>query len=61
MPKQAETERDGEINPQNYNIIFFLGQFRCYESTEVDSRTWLRVPSGTLWSTSNDAHQGVEI
>ena len=22
-----------------------------YESTEVDRRTWLHVPSGTLWST----------
>ena len=31
------------------------------ESTEVDRRTWLYVPSGTHWSTSNDANQGVEI
>ena len=23
-----------------------------YESTEVDRRTWLHVPSGTLWSRS---------
>ena len=23
-----------------------------YESTEVDRRTWLHVPSGTLWSGS---------
>ena len=28
-----------------------------YESTEVDRRTWLHVPSGTLWSTSSDTHQ----
>ena len=25
-----------------------------YESTEVDRRTWLHVPSGTHWSTSSD-------
>ena len=32
-----------------------------YESTEVDRRTWLHVPSGTHWSISNDTHQVVEI
>ena len=32
-----------------------------YESTEVDRRTWLYVPSGTHWSTSSDTHQVVEI
>ena len=32
-----------------------------YESTEVDRRTWLHVPSGTLWSTSMDTYQVVEI
>ena len=32
-----------------------------YESTEVDRRTWLLVPSGTHWSTSSDTHQVVEI
>ena len=32
-----------------------------YESTEVDRRTWLHVPSGTHWSTSIDTHQAVEI
>ena len=32
-----------------------------YESTEVDRRTWLHVPSGTHWSTSSDTHQEVEI
>ena len=31
-----------------------------YESTEVDRRTWLHVPSGTPWSTSSDTHQVVE-
>ena len=32
-----------------------------YESTEVDHRTWLHVPSRTHWSTSSDTHQVVEI
>ena len=30
-------------------------------STEVDCRTWLHVPPGTLWSTSSDTQQVVEI
>ena len=34
---------------------------KCYESTEIDRRTWLHVPSGTLWSTSSDTHKVVEI
>ena len=32
-----------------------------FESTEVDCRTWLRVTSGTQWSTSSDTRQVVEI
>ena len=32
-----------------------------YESTEVDRRTWLHVPSGTLLSTSSDTREVVEI
>ena len=32
-----------------------------YESTEVDRRTWLHVPSGNRWTTSSDTHQVVEI
>ena len=32
-----------------------------YESTEVDRRTWLHVPSGTPWSTSSDTNQVVAI
>ena len=32
-----------------------------YDSTEVDRRTWLHVPSGTHWSTSSETHQVVEI
>ena len=66
MPTQAETKRDGVINPQNYNFNKFLTRktlmlSKRYESTEVDRRTWLHVPSGTHWSTSSDTHQVVEI
>ena len=32
-----------------------------HESTDVDPRTWLHVPSETLLSTSSDTHQVVEI
>ena len=32
-----------------------------YESTEVDRRTWLHVPSRTHWSTRGDTQQVVEI
>ena len=32
-----------------------------YDSTEVERKTWLHVPSGTPWSTSSDTHQVVEI
>ena len=32
-----------------------------YESTEVDRRTKLHVPSGTHWSTGSDTHHVVEI
>ena len=34
---------------------------KCYESTEVGRKTWLPVPSGTLWSTSSGIRQVVEI
>ena len=64
VPKQAEARRDGVIDPQNYNFNFKTEHFdalKCYESTEVDLRTWLHVPSGTHWSNSSDSHQVVEI
>ena len=65
VPKQAEAKRDGVINPQNYNFNqFYKDNFdalKRYESTAVDRRTWLQVPSGTHWSTSSDTHQVVEI
>ena len=64
--KQAEAKRDGVINPQNYNFNQFktrkiLMLSERYESTKVDRRTWLHLPSGTHWLTSSDTHQVVEI
>ena len=32
-----------------------------FESIEVNRRTWLHVPSGTLWSTSSDTLRVVNI
>ena len=61
--KQAEAKRDGVINPQNYKFKQFLirkfDALKRYESTEVDRRTWLYVPSGTLWSTSSDTQNSI--
>ena len=58
MPKQAEAKRDGVINPQNYNFNQFntenFDALKRYESTEVERRTWLHVPSVTQWPTSSD-------
>ena len=55
---------DSVINLQNYNFNQFFTEnvdaLRSYESTEVDRRTWLHVPSWTHWSTSSDTHQVVE-
>ena len=62
--KQAEVKRDHVklINPQNYNFNqLTLMLSKRYESTEVDRRTWLYVPSGTPWSTSSDTRQVVDI
>ena len=68
MPKSAEKGKakgDGVINPQNYNFNEFYTEnlmlSKRYKSTDVDRRTWLHVPSGTLWSTSSGTHQVVEI
>ena len=43
------------FNSENFDAL------KRYESTEVDRRTWLHVPSGSLWSTRSDTHQVVEI
>ena len=69
MPKRAKTryiqtgwcnnptklQFQGILNTKNLKL------WKRYESTEVDRRTWLHVPSGTPWSTSSDTHQVVEI
>ena len=64
VPKQAKAIKDGAINPQNYNLKqFYLKKnvmlSKRYESTEVDRRPWLHVPSEPLWSTNSDTHQVV--
>ena len=43
------------FNTENFDAL------KRYESTEIDRKTWLHVPSGTPWSTSSDTHQVVEI
>ena len=43
------------FNTENFDAL------KRYKSTEVDCRTWLHVPSGTLWSTSSDTHQVDEM
>ena len=55
-------------NPTKFQILLILHVTKKilmlakrHESTEVDRRTWLHVPSWTLWSTSSDTHQEVEI
>ena len=66
MPKQSKGKTDVVINPRNFNfqsilIHKILMLSKRYESTEVDRRTWLHLPSGTHWSTSSNTHQLVEI
>ena len=39
----------------NFNTETF-DAIKRNESTEVEGRTWLHLPSGTLWSTSSDTH-----
>ena len=69
MPKecQIKLKRKGMVQythkitiPVNLNAENF-DALRRYQSTEVDRRTWLHMPSGTPWSTSSDTHQVVEI
>ena len=69
MPKSAKTRwnQKGWCNkPTKLQFEWILNTeilmlSKRYESTEVDRRTWLHVPSGTPWSTSSDTHQVVEI
>ena len=63
VPKQAEAKRNKPIKLQFQSILTrtILMLSKRYESTEVDRRTWLHVPSGNHWSTSSDTHRVVEI
>ena len=63
--KKAEAKRNCVINSQNYNFNHILTRTililsKRYESTKVNCRTWLHVPSWAHWSTSSDTHQAVE-
>ena len=60
MPKLQKANSDGVLNPLLISRKILMLSKR-YESIEVDHRTWLYVLSGTLWSTSSDIHQVVEI
>ena len=65
MTKEAIAKRDGVVNSKItisiniYTEILMLS--KCNESIEVERRTWLHMPSETLWSTSSDTRQVVEI
>ena len=68
MPKSAETSlRQKGWSNKSTKLQFQsiltenFDALKRYESTEVDRRTLLHVPSGTLRSTSSDTHQVVEI
>ena len=69
MPKSAKTRQSQKgwcKKPTKLQFQWILNMENLmlpkrYETTEVDRKTWLHVPSGTLWSTSSDTHQVVEI
>ena len=66
LRKCQQAQRKGAINLQNNNFNYFNTEnfydaIKRYESTEVNCWTSLHVPSGTIWSTSSDTHQVVEI
>ena len=66
VPKQAKARRDAVKNPtklqfQSILTLKTLMLSKHTESNEVDRRTWLHVPSGTLRSASSDTHQVVKI
>ena len=52
--KSTQLQFQTILNSENFNAKYHL-------STEVDNRTWLLVPLGTLWSTSSDNHQVIQI
>ena len=62
--KKAEAKRDGVINIklqfQSILTLKIVMLSKLYESTEVNSITWLNVPSWSHWSSSSDTHQVVE-
>ena len=65
VSKHAQAKRDGviptKVQLKSIRTQRILILSKRYESTEVDRRTWLHVPSGTHWPTSSDTHQVIEI
>ena len=53
--KPTKLQFSNNFNTENFDAL------KRNESTEVDRRTWLHVPSGTLSSTSSETRQVVEI
>ena len=53
--KPTKLQFQSIFKPENFDAL------KRFESTKVDPRTWLHVPSGTPWSTSSDTHQVVGI
>ena len=58
-PKRMPCNKSTKLQFQSTRKILMLS--KRYESTEVERRTWLHVPSGKLWSTSSDTHQVSEV
>ena len=54
VPKQTKAKRDGVINSQNYNFVQIQILSKCYESSKVDRKTLLHVPSRAVSSISSD-------
>ena len=65
VPQQAKADRWCNKPTQlQFELILtqtILLPSKRYKSTEGDRKTWLHVPSGTLWSTNSDTHKVVEI
>ena len=60
MPQKSQNKLKPITISINFNQEMLMLSKRL-ESTGVDRRTWLHAPSGTLWSTSSDINQVVEI
>ena len=60
MPKQTETKRDGELNPQNYNFKYFRIEIRNASATSSNSNQ-LRNVNTIRWEPRTITTQPREI